>query len=116
LRRGREYGPPVVDPFASPPADDPDRGLYFIAVCGNISRQFQFVQHTWLNNPKFAGLYDEADPLTGQHGPGSDAFSIPAEPVRERYTGLPRFVTVRGGGYFFLPGIRALDYLASLPD
>jgi len=27
---------------------------------------------------------------------------------------VPRFVTVRGGGYFFLPGIRALRYLAHL--
>jgi hypothetical protein len=27
--------------------------------------------------------------------------------------GLPRFVTVTGGGYFFLPGLRALRYLAS---
>jgi hypothetical protein len=27
--------------------------------------------------------------------------------------GLPRFVSVRGGAYFFLPGIRALRYLAS---
>jgi hypothetical protein len=26
--------------------------------------------------------------------------------------GLPRFVTVRGGGYFFMPGKDALDYLA----
>jgi hypothetical protein len=24
-------------------------------------------------------------------------------------------VTVRGGGYFFLPGLRALRYLAGLP-
>ena len=29
--------------------------------------------------------------------------------------GLPAFVTVRGGGYYFLPGLRALRYLASLP-
>jgi hypothetical protein len=27
--------------------------------------------------------------------------------------GLPRFVTVLGGAYFFLPGIRALRYLAA---
>ena len=27
-------------------------------------------------------------------------------------TGLPRFVTVRGGAYFFLPSLRALRYLA----
>ena len=31
---------------------------------------------------------------------------------RSASTGLPQFVTVRGGAYFFLPGIRALRYLA----
>jgi len=29
-----------------------------------------------------------------------------------RVSGLPQFVTVRGGAYFFLPGIRALRYIA----
>lgn len=37
--------------------------------------------------------------------------SIPAVPVRERHTGLGRFVSVSDGAYFFLPGIRALRYL-----
>jgi hypothetical protein len=40
---------------------------------------------------------------------------VPADPVRRRYTDLPRFVAVRGGAYFFLPGLRALRYLAALP-
>jgi hypothetical protein len=29
---------------------------------------------------------------------------------------LPAFTTVRGGAYFFLPGLRALGYLASLKE
>jgi len=28
--------------------------------------------------------------------------------------GLPAFTSVRGGAYFFLPGIKALNYLAHL--
>jgi Dyp-type peroxidase family len=114
LRRGREYGPPVEDALADAPPDDADRGLYFICVGANITRQFEFVQHTWLNNPKFDGLYDEADALVGNHATASGNFSIPADPVRVRYTNLPQFVTVRGGAYFFLPGIRALRYLSTL--
>lgn len=113
LRRGREYGPPIEDVLAPVPRDDPDRGLYFICLVGNIARQFEFVQFTWLNNPKFAGLYDEPDPLVANHGNGAATFSVPADPVRLRYTSLPTFVTVRGGGYFFLPGLRALRYLAA---
>ena len=35
-----------------------------------------------------------------------------AEPVRTRVTGMPRFTQVRGGGYFFMPGIRAVRFLA----
>jgi hypothetical protein len=47
--------------------------------------------------------------------PGSDAadaFSRPsADQPNRRECGLPQFVTVRGGGYFFLPGLRALRFL-----
>jgi Dyp-type peroxidase family len=113
LRRGREYGPPVDDPLAPAPPNDPERGLYFICLVANIARQFEFIQHTWLNNPKFAERYDEPDPIAGYHPPGS-SFSVPAEPVRQRFTDLPQFVTTRGGAYFFLPGLRALRYVASL--
>jgi Dyp-type peroxidase family len=115
LRRGREYGPPVPPEtlFADPPPGDPERGLFFICLGANIGRQFEFVQHSWVNNPKFGELYDEPDPMVGYH-PGGSNFSIPADPVRRRYTNLPQFVTTRGGAYFFLPGLRALRYLASL--
>jgi Dyp-type peroxidase family len=113
LRRGREYGPPIADPFSERPPDDPDRGLYFICLCANIGRQFEFVQHTWLNNPKFAERYAEPDPIVGYHPPGAATFTVPADPVRERYDNLPQFVTTRGGGYFFLPSIATLRSLAS---
>jgi hypothetical protein len=29
-----------------------------------------------------------------------------------RYAGLPQFVHVHGGAYFFMPGLAALRYLA----
>ena len=38
--------------------------------------------------------------------------TIPKRPIRKKITGLPAFTTVRGGAYFFLPGIRALRFLA----
>jgi hypothetical protein len=82
-------------------------------VNANIARQFEFVQRAWVGSPKFATLYDDADPLIGRHRPAGGAFTIPARPVRRRVTGLPQFVTVRGGAYFFLPGVRALRYLGS---
>jgi hypothetical protein len=43
----------------------------------------------------------------------TDGFTIPRRTgVPERVEGLPPFVTVRGGAYFFMPGIRALRYIA----
>jgi len=35
----------------------------------------------------------------------------PDRPVRIQVEGLPRFVTVRAGTFFFLPGFRALRAL-----
>ncbi|HEV7663090.1 MAG TPA: Dyp-type peroxidase [Chloroflexota bacterium] len=112
LRRGREYGPPMDDPYATPSADDPDRGLYFICVMANIARQFELIQHSWVNNPTFDGLYDGPDPLVGQHTPNA-AFVIPAHPISERVTAIPQFVTTRGGAYFFLPSLTALNALSA---
>jgi Dyp-type peroxidase family len=107
LRRGRAYGDP------SGPGE---RGIHFMCLNANIARQFEFVQHTWLNNPKFAGLYDDTDPLVVTHqGDTGRTFTVQGRPLRQRVTGLPAFVTVRGGAYFFLPGIRALRFLAGLP-
>ena len=77
----------------------------------NIQRQFEFINHTWLNNPKFDRLYDDADPITAPSAPFGGTFTIPTDGVRERVTNVPRFVSVKGGAYFFLPGLAALRYL-----
>lgn len=118
LRRGRPYGlPPADPPNESGEALDADRGLLFLCLNSDFERQFEFVQHTWLENPFFAGLHGEADALTGARPddrPG--CFTVPDRPVRRHLTGLPRFVTTVGGGYFFLPGIKALRYLASMAE
>lgn len=113
LRRGREYGPPLATEDALRGGHDGEaRGLHFVCLNANIARQFEFVQHTWLNNPKFAGLYDDADPLVGPSEPYGGTFTAPAEDLRERYTDVPRFVTVKGGAYLFMPGLAALRSLA----
>ncbi|MDQ3778436.1 MAG: peroxidase, partial [Actinomycetota bacterium] len=113
LRRGREYGPPLTVEQALNGDDDREpRGLHFICLNANIARQFEFVQHTWLNNPKFDGLFDDADPLVGPSDPWGGTFTAPTEHVRERITHMPRFIAVRGGAYFFLPGMSALRALA----
>lgn len=120
MRRGRSYGAPLsrtLDPadVLVRGDDGQPRGLHFLCLNASISRQFEFVQHTWANNPNFAGLHADTDPLIGDRRRGADTFTCPADPVRKRHHGLPHFVTVRGGAYFFVPGVRALRYLASGP-
>ena len=39
---------------------------------------------------------------------GTYDITIPKRPIRRKIKGLPAFTTVRGGAYFFLPGIKAL--------
>jgi hypothetical protein len=39
---------------------------------------------------------------------------MPGRPVRTRVKGLPQFVAIQGGAYLFLPGLKAIRYLASL--
>ena len=109
LRRGRSYGPPATE------QGDAERGLHFVCLNTNLARQYEFVQHSWVNDPSFNGLVEGEDPLVGPRATGPSNFVEPAVPVRRRLTGLPQFVQVRGGAYFFLPGIRALRYLATGP-
>jgi len=112
LRRSRRYGPPLADRLGGD--DGRERGLYFLCVNASIDRQFEFVQHSWCNNTKLGGLYDEQDPLLGNEPADGKAFTLQGAPLRQRVRGIPNVVTVRGGAYFFLPGVKALRTLAAL--
>jgi Dyp-type peroxidase family len=112
LRRGRTYGPPLAVEAAIAGRDDGQRrGLYFISLQASIARGFEFIQQTWLSNLGFAGGFDEADPITG---PSGCCFTVPADPLRLRLHALPRVVTTAGGGYFMLPSLATLEWVAKL--
>ncbi|MEQ9442739.1 MAG: Dyp-type peroxidase [Cyclobacteriaceae bacterium] len=120
LRRGRGYGKPLSNTFdieemIQTPEDGERRGLNFICFNTDIERQFEFVQNTWCNNEKFDGLYEEVDPISGVMGNGNEArspyFKIPQKPFRRRLKEIPPFVLMKGGGYFFFPGLTAIHYL-----
>ena len=108
LRQGLPYGarlPPGGD-------DGADRGAVIILINADIGRQFEFVQSVWMNDGNFADLGDEKDPVLGNHD-AAGFFTIPRPvPPRKRLTGVPAFVSTRGGEYFFLPGIHALATFA----
>ena len=75
---------------------------------GNLS----FLISVWANDPEFQEL-NEKDPFAGSIDGGFEMV-IPKRPIKKKLKGINAFTTVTGGAYFFLPGIRALKYLASL--
>ncbi len=111
FRRGQAYGP--VLPEGVLEDDGAERGMVFLFVGADLKRQFEFVQREWINQGTFIGTPTEKDPLIGQSD-GTGVFTIPKQPIRRRLQGLPQFVTVRGGEYFFMPGLKALHWLADL--
>jgi Dyp-type peroxidase family len=132
IRRGRPYGARPADAApdraaddqsrqrveASAPSlssaseglDDQKRGILFICLNASIAGQFELIQHSWINNGRFNGLHGESDPIS--HYPGEDrVLTIQRRPTCEPVDSIHQFVCVRGGAYFFLPGIRALQTL-----
>lgn len=120
IRRARAYGPPL-DPSLDPaklmraPEDGRSRGLHFLCFNGDLDRQFQFVQSTWIRSPVFNGQYASPDPILSERPNGPGLFVVQGQPVRRRFQEMPAMVTVRGGAYFFMPGLRALRHLATPP-
>ena len=86
-------------------------------MCFNadIERQFEFVQQAWINAPTFHGLDNEVDPFAA-HKPvypasKSTKLTLPASGPPIRLAGIQSYVELLGGGYFFMPGRRALWFL-----
>lgn len=113
VRRGMSYGPDF-DP------DNPDkeeRGLLGNFLGASLGAQFEAVMCDWLNlglqDPDITG---SNDPLLGANTPETSWFDLLTRVQGEtiRLYGLPRFVTVRGGAYTFLPSLKAIRYLAQL--
>jgi Dyp-type peroxidase family len=111
IRRGTAYGPPLPEGVIVD--DGADRGLMFAFVGAHIGRQFEFVQSQWINDGVFFGAGNAKDTIAGTNDK-SGGFTIPHRPVRRRLQGLPHFIVTRGGEYCFMPGLRAIRWLANL--
>ena len=111
LRRGISYGGPLLKEGVQD--DGEKRGLLFVAANSRIDLQFEVIQGHWINGGEFLGQSGLGRcPLTANHsGATSDSFlkAGASAPI----TGLPRFVTTRGGDYFFAPGIEALREISN---
>ena len=117
IRRARLYGEPIISsPLDHKPKEEV--GLYFNCFSADISRQFEFLQYTWSNYPKIKQLYSDPDPIIGvvenpKEGQ-EQQFTIQGEPYNKTIRNLKRFVTIRGGAYFFFPSLTTIRYLCSL--
>ena len=109
LRQGIPYGGEFVD--------DPDkwdgkeRGLLFICYNATIDSQFELIQSHWINRSEMFGQAGLGRcPIAGSDtGRGESAFYVPDNPAPIH---LPELVTNRGGDYFFVPSISALNRIA----
>ncbi|MET0351385.1 MAG: hypothetical protein ABW067_16450 [Rhizobacter sp.] len=114
LRRGRVYAgdPGAPDPDLPHVAGDPGpaEGLFFMALNADLDRQFELVESRWLVNRRFADLSGEDD-VAGS-APPERAFTVQGLPTGERHDQLSPFTTLLGSGYFFVPSIAALKFIA----
>ena len=117
IRRVRSYGEDFIG-SAENHKPNGEVGLLFGCFNANISKQFEFLQYTWANSPKFKRLYADPDPIIGvRENPPDGAeqnFTIPQPTVNKVITDLQSFVTVKGGAYFFFPSITFIRFLSTI--
>jgi Dyp-type peroxidase family len=112
-RRGLPYGPYAPE---NKEVDDEERGIIFMALNASLFRQFEFVQQQWVEYGNDAHLGNDKDMVIGNHG-GKGRYTIQGSGDAKTPPficgGLPNFVEVRGGDYFFLPSMTALRMIAA---
>jgi Dyp-type peroxidase family len=114
IRRGLPYGEYV--PPGQPVNDRDERGIVFMVLNASIFRQFEFVHQQWIEYGNDAHQGDDKDFLLGNHG-GQGRYMIQGttDPKNPPFIcgGLPNFVELRGGDYFFMPSLTALAMIAT---
>lgn len=117
MRRVRSYGEAFTGSATHHKPKD-EVGILFGCFVADISRQFEFIQYTWANYPKFKQLYSDPDPFIGVRENPADGieqqFTIPQKTANKYITGLKNFVTVKGGGYFFFPSLNVVEFLSTI--
>jgi putative iron-dependent peroxidase len=109
LRRGRPYQEATGND-----QEEPRLGLFFIACNADLERQFEFIHQRWMRNFRFRDLHHEDDPVVGSPAIPK-TFTIPGSPNGDK-VGLEALTRTLGGGYFLLPGLRALEFIARHGD
>ena len=124
IRRGIPFGPVLPSaPNGSAP-DTTERGIIFVAYMADIEQQFEFIMRRWFGSRNFG-------PVTGRPTPGFDPLmgrlhNLPNNARDVQYAtqnggalthtqiDIQRYITMKGGGYFFAPSIAHLTTLAGV--
>ncbi len=110
IRRGIPYGK-YLEPGKQ---DGESRGIIFIAFNSGFD-QFEFVQQVWVNFGDDFEQGNDIDPIAGSRESGR--MMIPGDEATGRRPficfDIPRFVTTKGGDYFFVPSLAGLRLLTS---
>jgi Dyp-type peroxidase family len=95
---------------------DETRGLVFVCFNASITRQFEQIQGNWLMGGDTFGLGAARDFLTAGVDPGQPSVRMTIQGDRAHPPSFIErnepFVTVRGGYYLFVPGLKALRRIA----
>ncbi len=114
MRRGLTYGEYV--PEGEAVSDSAEHGIVFMALNASISRQFEFVQQQWIEYGNDSHQGNDKDLILGNHeGKGRFVVQGTADPANPPFIcgSLPNFVELRGGDYFFMPSLTALQMIAA---
>jgi Dyp-type peroxidase family len=123
MRAGIPYGPEVSKKEATNGKSDPadsanERGLAFVSYQAQIGRGFQFLQHSWANNPNFIfgkNVSPGFDPIIGQNNGAARTMNGFNVNDASQNLNLPmNFVVSRGGEYFFSPSLSAIHDVLSV--
>lgn len=115
LRVGIPFGKPVKDRYADKAHDTEkgNRGLLFLCVQASIEDQFEFLVTRWMGDPSRPKTPAGHDILVGQN----DAFGenrirscvLFGDGLQQAQINTSaQWIIPTGGGYFFVPSIRAL--------
>ena len=90
-------------------------GLLFMCYQASIKNQFEYLQSKWANNPDFPEKFTGIDPVIGQYGSTTPKYRRGAYCTAKESARFSGAVSLKGGAYFFAPGIPFLKNIKSYP-
>ena len=123
IRRGIPFGPAMPSLPAGSLPNTEERGLIFVAYMASIEEQFEFLTRLWFGDRSFGAVHNRPnpglDPIMG-HPQNQPAASrdvnypvLVGGALQHRTLNIARYITLKGGGYFFSPSIAHLTTLAT---